>query len=459
MKCEYCGKEHPDDTVFCPYTGQKISTIHTCSNPDCDFRSQLPYTAIFCPSCGNILNAQRNNHCNKPFTSEYVYDEIGEFHEGLAEVKRNMKCGFINDKGQEIIPCEYDGFYGSFKKGYCVVIKDSYDDTYWGVIDKDNKVIIQLLYDDISYDDDIEAFIVRRKNKFWGIISPTGKELVPFRWDYISWFTNGFALAKNSHNIVLIDKYGKTVYRIPSQYEDAEAISDQLIAVKRNGRWGVIDRKEQVIIDFLYDEIRAGFPHIIVSQDGEEGLYSIEGKQLLPCRYYRIFPSEDRAMVYEDPDYGHIINYKNESLSSYYPHWYFGDGKYWPVVDDTGSALLLNWDGDEVIPPTQYKRMACPINGLILVTYHDDEEASYFEDDDDFDPDDYDFRGVVNLEGKILIPYMYESIDIGDNSLITVKFQGRYCIVDQNNEMIFPNGIDMNEWEHQKSSLDYLLEE
>ena len=55
MTCPFCGKEHTDDTIFCPMTGKKIEQ-RVCRNPKCDYRQPLPPYAKFCPSCGSNLD-------------------------------------------------------------------------------------------------------------------------------------------------------------------------------------------------------------------------------------------------------------------------------------------------------------------------------------------------------------------------------------------------------------------
>ena len=37
-----------------------------------------------------------------------IYDYVGEFHEGLARVRKSSKWGYINEDGEEIIPLIYD---------------------------------------------------------------------------------------------------------------------------------------------------------------------------------------------------------------------------------------------------------------------------------------------------------------------------------------------------------------
>ena len=58
--------------------------------------------------------------------SVHQYDELYPFSEGLAAVKKNEKFGFINTKGELVIPCQYQ-YAGSFKEGLACVVKDEED--------------------------------------------------------------------------------------------------------------------------------------------------------------------------------------------------------------------------------------------------------------------------------------------------------------------------------------------
>ena len=53
----------------------------------------------------------------------FIYDEVYAFSEGLARVRKNDKYGFINTKGEEIVPCIYDWVY-NFKGGFAEVKRD-----------------------------------------------------------------------------------------------------------------------------------------------------------------------------------------------------------------------------------------------------------------------------------------------------------------------------------------------
>ena len=82
------------------------------------------------------------------------YQKAWIFSEGLGAVVMNGKVGFINKKGETVIPCRYA--YNSsfpktvdflFKSGYCTVFDDS---GKAGLIDKNGKWVIQPQYDYIN---------------------------------------------------------------------------------------------------------------------------------------------------------------------------------------------------------------------------------------------------------------------------------------------------------------------
>ena len=66
-------------------------------------------------------------------------DSIGEFHDGLAKIKKNGKWGFVNDKKEIIIQIDYD-FADDFSEGLAPVKLNG----KYGYIDKTGKNIIPI---------------------------------------------------------------------------------------------------------------------------------------------------------------------------------------------------------------------------------------------------------------------------------------------------------------------------
>lgn len=96
------------------------------------------------------------------------YSQIGTFSEGTARVKRDGKYGYINEKGEEIIPVKYD-LAGKFNDGFAWVrVEDDY-----GYINTKGKVVIPIsLYyasslafgKGLAIDNDGNTFLVQEHN-------------------------------------------------------------------------------------------------------------------------------------------------------------------------------------------------------------------------------------------------------------------------------------------------------
>lgn len=59
MICPFCHQEHPDNTIFCPQTGNRIQEekLACTENPHCPIHGQfiLPAASLFCPECGSPI--------------------------------------------------------------------------------------------------------------------------------------------------------------------------------------------------------------------------------------------------------------------------------------------------------------------------------------------------------------------------------------------------------------------
>lgn len=79
------------------------------------------------------------------------FDSIRSFENGMAGVCIGFKKGFVNYKGEYIIPAEYDHAYRFDKHGLCIVSKfGEYDRLLNGIIDKSGNVIAPLAYEEIE---------------------------------------------------------------------------------------------------------------------------------------------------------------------------------------------------------------------------------------------------------------------------------------------------------------------
>ena len=95
------------------------------------------------------------------------YDEVFSFHDGLASVEVDEKCGYIDKDNNVVIPLEYETAM-SFSEGYAAVSKRD----KFGYINKENTVVIPFEYDAATVFENGEAKV--KKDGKWGTIYPDG---------------------------------------------------------------------------------------------------------------------------------------------------------------------------------------------------------------------------------------------------------------------------------------------
>jgi len=87
------------------------------------------------------------------------YEAAGDFHEGLAAIKRDGKWGFIDKTGKVVIAPQYD-YVRQFSEGLAAVQKDG----KFGVIDKTGKEVIASQYDNAYFFSEGLAMVKKDRN-------------------------------------------------------------------------------------------------------------------------------------------------------------------------------------------------------------------------------------------------------------------------------------------------------
>jgi len=330
-------------------------------------------------------------------------EPITEF--GFAIVKKGDYYGVINSSGKIVVPCEYSliehprkpnqGLYNEF-----YVKKDG----KYGILNKKAEFISDIIYDSLERDycgikDSTQVIFHAKRGNLFGVINEVGKILFPAEFEEINFFEGNYSsIAKkgglygliNSHGDIILpfayknitspkdwdyyilqkDKsYGvidkqslKEIF--PMEYQGIEPCfydGNRFIA-KKNGFYGIITRKKQIISPFEYDKIsnwvEYGPKEHFVVKDGKEGLISRDGKIVIPPIYDKIFVDNSTLIkVQKNGAYG-TINWKNEIV---HPILYETILWEWPFL--TGKGL------DTIYVKKSGKYFATNINGKVIVEF------------------------------------------------------------------------------------------
>ena len=205
------------------------------------------------------------------------YKRCYGFFKGLAQVELNGKWGFIDETGNEVIPCKYDGIW-NFYEGLAVVALNC----KYGFIDKTGKAVIPFKYD---WAGDFKDGIAKVElNGKYGFIDKTGREVIPFKFDGIGIFQDGLAKVELNEKFGFIDKTGREI--CPIKYDWANNFSDELAVVKLNNKFGYIDTTGREVIPCKYDNTRDFSEGLVgVALNHKWGFVDKSGKEVIPCRY------------------------------------------------------------------------------------------------------------------------------------------------------------------------------
>lgn len=277
MKCPYCNQEHPIDTKFCPETGNKMpSPIVGCPNKKCInyYRRDIPVHYKYCPECGSpLINTSMENIDNKSCESQdahHVYgnDAISDAYLFIATDQKN-NINIISANNHKII---YEGKHNEYdvrilsEDGHDVVyIKYDYPEK-WIKITSDGNVEKELTWEQTSMCDIEEVFDED---------------------DFLRQFPNyteaeciGYLKNEKVHVLVTGNE----------SYAEVRTSKGQLLFILGN---------PDDCLAIPYKMTSQGFI-IVQNEDMREGLWDLQGREILPCIYESIENVDNKEDVFSE---------------------------------------------------------------------------------------------------------------------------------------------------------------
>jgi len=201
---------------------------------------------------------------------EEGFDKITEILENSKEVvfvKDNL-YGVMNTEGTIIIENTYENLE-QLDNGYLVATKDG----KCGVIDTKNNVKLYFNYNSIDYNKDLEIYIAEDTNfqasiidnsfevKLIGILSEVNTQL-----KYIKMYVN--------------DEYKYYDLKFEEKQNTEVLKGNTLFLSKKNGKYGYVDSKGTVIVDYIYNDAteQNKFGYVAVQKNGKWGSLDSDGQ-------------------------------------------------------------------------------------------------------------------------------------------------------------------------------------
>ena len=404
--------------------------------------------------------------------NEYeVFDAYDEYYE-CARVKKNNKWGYLDTKGEEHISIKYDtlGVFEDFGEEKMIAIARL--GKKWGAIDTDGNIAIPFVYEAMA--EDIGDYYYRKvkKNNRWGLLTckgemaltPKYEDIRKFyyglyeddvsesflvkqkgKWGIARTFTNEVLLTPTydsiqtivDYNLLKLWKNGKQGYAdaithqvlINPIYEEAHYFINDYASVKKKGKWGVINQKQQVVIPFEYDSLGHYAHHrFLIAKKGKKGLINNKNDLITPLyddlkrdfqgfafakvadKWQIINETTGKAITELIYDVIEGLDVGLKAIESEYEDTFvytLSDEIYYQIFKVKKNNLYgwINDQGKE-LTPIKYDEISRSYGGLSIVKVGNN-------------------YGVINIEGKEILPAIYDQIErINDYKIVAAYKYG-----------------------------------
>jgi len=359
------------------------------------------------------------------------------FKGGVAIVIQNSKPIFLDKNLNEIKTSEvYDNAESFTDKGFSIVEKNE----KFGVISKDGKVILPLIYSSIEhpqqYSNKLEIFAVKRNNIFQ-IFNSEFKPITDSNISEYSWIkfkqnnkTIDALILRNQKekNGIINITNGNDL--IPFEYDELNPIDYETFIVKKANSFGVINNENKTLIPIGNTEIYPTDEHFLVKNSNGNILLDKKFNSVFKNKYQDLEPifydQDNKYIAKRNGKYGiinlkemNIIPFKYDEISNWVEY-----GPKAHFVTENKKKGLISYDG-KILIPTEFDLL------------------SYISDDYIIVSKDKKF-GVVDIKDKKIIPIDYDKIYIDwyeirmKNEIpeIYVLKNGIYSIINQENKII-----------------------
>jgi WG containing repeat len=376
-----------------------------------------------------------------PF-SETAPDEV----RGISYEKDDKKSFLMGDETKKGL---YDQIsFVHDNKSY--IVKNG---NLYGIANKKAEITVKIIYDSIGADNSKgTGFIAKHKGKY-GKITNTGEIILPIKYIKIIAGNQYITLVENNKNETELI-YNEQNKSLNKKIEYVE-VYHNLTLVKSNGKFGVV--KNEIILPFEYDSIfiprkdpyntpigsnnkiiqKKNPPNplirpnqviscLTIQNKGKFGLVNRDGKIIYPA---------DNDEIYEAELFGYYSVKKDNLYGIYF--LLSKDKKYTEIEFDRISV-----DGYGAIMASKNKKM-----GIFNL---DGEQITPFEYDNDFIAQYSGIgyrvskdkkRGLVDKKGNVIIPPIYDDIStfsFGNRNVLKVKIKEKYGIVNLEGKVILP---------------------
>ncbi len=357
--------------------------------------------------------------------------------EHYSIIEKDHKKGLVNQKGEVLIPTEYDDLGWSEGMPHAIDDMIGYKKNgLWGLLNTKNEKLIEPVYTYLlPFDDNnlIGAKKLPYNNEIvYGLINLKGKTEIDFKYFNLSKSNDRLIVMvreQNRYRTGLMDAKEK-VY-IPINYQQIKPLGGDLYAVLNNHEQRAIFNKNgHDLTGFILDSIATlKKDFALIYKDGKEGLIDKSAATAILPQYKNIKMNEDGTFSAQKFTRWLLLDEHNNTIDTFYYDAILPAALNTYKVSIGSAEALINEQDSNL---TGFKNFRI---GMI----HDD--LAIFEKDRKY--------GVIHKNGDILLPAIYDSLTIQEDFLLVKEVlngQHGWSLLDRNGKRITTQLYDAIFW-------------
>ena len=347
---------------------------------------------------------------------EPKYDWVEQYSEGLALVGKNEMAGYINKRGKENVAIKYtDG--ATFTGGHAWIELDG----KYGLVNSHGSLVLNAVYENIGNFSESRIYV--QKDGKYGFYNSKMKLVIEHQYSSVSDFRSKRSIVELNGKKGVIDLLG--AYIIPMNYDQIiYQEKEQTYLLEIDGKFGMMNRNGDTIIDFKYDllsNIREN--RILFSAEGKYGYLNYKGREVVSPEH----DFDSKVNTYGTFENG-VAKTKSKgkfglidtSGNKVYPH----------IFEDIGTYSTIT----PVKKNGRWGYSNANVKLVIKYKYSYAEGFNYglarVEQDGKW--------GIIDENGNSVIAIKYEELIYFENYLLLVKLNGKWGLYNRNNEELFP---------------------
>jgi hypothetical protein len=357
----------------------------------------------------------------------------------LFQDEKSKKWGFKDEDDKVVIKAKYDKIYEAEHNVSIVVVNKKF-----GLIDDYGKEILPTIYEEMYlFSRPVENhFVLVKKNGKWGFLDEKGKETIPIKYEIdqvdieSNFMLDYFSYLDKNHPIIFADnkKFGVINLNydtiLPFEYDNIipyRSYNDiEKYIVNKSGKWSVLDEKLNVLKKFDYEDFVCVFEHYILFKGDTYTKFidvdNFEEFDSYPKYENSIFSCYKNGL---NGKWG-VINAKGETLIDFkfdYPI----EGNIYSILDKKRSKI-----GEEYF-----------LYGIVDEKGNIKEKAKYlgiYQTKSNLKFTLYlnDKSGIMNKDYQLVLPIIYNEINIGKNCETKVELDEKIGLIDSLGNFILP---------------------